>query len=116
MKFLEVHLPNIEVNWVIGCLEYEHTAPQPLRVHLTYTLDKPEYDTLDSTCDYVEVVYAAKAQPAFFHLLESLAVAVAENLLRKFIKMRKITVRIEKLTAFSDGIVPAVEYSASRVV
>lgn len=112
---LTVELRGLDVHARHGALESERLHGQ--RFLFDVELDVPEAaarsDSLDDAVDYRDVALAVRAvsDGHRFTLLEALAAAVADELLRRF-AVERVRVRVRKPDVELD---PPVEYSAVSV-
>jgi dihydroneopterin aldolase len=97
-----IELRDLRFTTIIGLLDFERVTPQ--RVSLDLDLETDIYDAAVSddvthTTNYAEVVTAAQlvVTEGEFNLLETAAVAVANELLMLFARLDAVTVTVRKL-------------------
>jgi dihydroneopterin aldolase len=110
---VDVELRGVEIQGRHGAEPEEGERPQPFLYDITLALPEPEVDEVAATVDYREVVALLRelSDGASFHLLETLAGAVAEALLRRF-PAERVEVRVRK-PEVQLGV--PVEYAAASV-
>jgi dihydroneopterin aldolase len=93
-----VEIANLELAGRHGALEAEREGPQPFLYDIELELDEPASDELVQTADYREVVALIRdvSRGRQFHLLESLAVTLADTMLERFPAARSVYVRVRK--------------------
>ena len=93
-----VELRGLELPGLHGVLEWERETEQPFLYDVELELSEPPADELEGTVDYREVVTLVRAlsDERQFQLLESLAAAVAEELLVRFGQVERVRVRVRK--------------------
>jgi dihydroneopterin aldolase len=93
-----VEIAGLELAGRHGALEAERDGPQPFLYDVELELDEPASDELVQTADYREVVALIRdvSRSRQFHLLESLAVTLADTMLERFPNARSVYVRVRK--------------------
>ena len=94
---MKVEVHGVEVFGRHGISESERRDGQPFLFDVTLELDEPREDAIGATVDYREVrdcVHELSAAHAY-HLLESLAAAVADALVSRF-AVKSVRVRVRK--------------------
>ena len=109
-----VELTGLEIPGRHGVEEDERAREQPFVYDLRIELPAPPADDIEQTADYREVVELVRAvsQKQQFHLLESLAAAVADALLERFPAVANARVRVRKPQV---RLGTPVEYAAATV-
>jgi 7,8-dihydroneopterin aldolase/epimerase/oxygenase len=92
-----VELAGLEIPGRHGVEDWEREQEQPFVYDLELELAEPASDRIEETVDYREVVELVRAvsESRQFHLLESIAAAVAEALLERF-PLERARVRVRK--------------------
>jgi dihydroneopterin aldolase len=91
-----VELEALEIPGRHGATPEEHERDQPFLYDLQLELSEPEADRLEETVDYREVVELVREVSAEERqLLETLASAVADALLKRF-PLERVRVRVRK--------------------
>jgi 7,8-dihydroneopterin aldolase/epimerase/oxygenase len=92
-----VELAGLEIPGRHGVEDSEQDQEQPFVYDLELELAEPASDRIEETVDYREVVELVRAvsESRQFHLLESIAAAVAEALLERF-PLERARVRVRK--------------------
>jgi 7,8-dihydroneopterin aldolase/epimerase/oxygenase len=92
-----VEVAGLELAGHHGALEPEREGLQPFLYDVELELDEPQADELVQTVDYREVVAVIRELSASrsFHLLETLAAAVADAMLARFPAVA-VQVRVRK--------------------
>jgi dihydroneopterin aldolase len=92
-----VELAGLEIPGRHGAEDWEREQEQPLVYDLELELEEPANDRIEATVDYREVVELVRAvsESRHFHLLESIAAAVADALLERF-PLERARVRVRK--------------------
>lgn len=96
---MQLVIDKIECAAVIGCYDYERNEKQPVLVSLIMDLlENPCDDDIAGTVDYAEICDFIQQQVATsnFQLLESLAVFIADIVIRKYHLVAKISVALNK--------------------
>jgi dihydroneopterin aldolase len=108
-----VELAGLEIPGRHGVEHSEQEQEQPFVYDLELELEEPANDRIEDTVDYREVVELVRAvsESRQFHLLESIAAAVADALLDRF-PLERARVRVRKPQVQLD--VP-VEHTAASV-
>jgi dihydroneopterin aldolase len=108
---IEVELAGLEVFGYHGVLEEERRDGQLFLFDVRLTLPPPTSDRIEDAVDYRDVAERVRrvSESQAFRLLESLAAAVAQDLLEAF-PAESVTVRVRKRPA---GL--PVEHSAATV-
>jgi 7,8-dihydroneopterin aldolase/epimerase/oxygenase len=93
-----VELAGLEVPGRHGVEEDERAREQPFLYDIRIELPEPRADRVEDTVDYREVVELVRELSGAreFHLLESLAGAVADALLERFPSVEQARVRVRK--------------------
>jgi dihydroneopterin aldolase len=83
---VRIDIAGITLRGLHGVLEHERRDGQSFVFDVVLELDDPVEDDIDATVDYRDVVACVRevSDGTAFQLLESLAVAVAEELMRRF--------------------------------
>jgi dihydroneopterin aldolase len=92
-----VELAGLEIHGLHGVEDWEREQEQPFVYDLELELAQPASDRIEDTVDYREVVELVRAvsESRQFHLLESIAAAVADALLDRF-PLERARVRVRK--------------------
>jgi dihydroneopterin aldolase len=92
-----VELAGLEIHGRHGVEDWEREREQPFLYDLELELAEPATDWIEETVDYREVVELVRgvSESRQFHLLESIAAAVAEALLERF-PLERARVRVRK--------------------
>jgi 7,8-dihydroneopterin aldolase/epimerase/oxygenase len=92
-----VELAGLEIPGRHGVEDWEREQEQPFVYDLELELAEPASDRIEDTVDYREVVELVRAvsESRQFHLLESIAAAVADALLDRF-PLERARVRVRK--------------------
>ncbi|HSS80089.1 MAG TPA: dihydroneopterin aldolase [Gaiellaceae bacterium] len=92
-----VEIAGLELPGRHGALERERQQEQPFLYDVELELPEPASDELEQTVDYREVVALIReiSDRRSFHLLESLAAALADALLARF-PAERVSVRVRK--------------------
>jgi 7,8-dihydroneopterin aldolase/epimerase/oxygenase len=92
-----VELAGLEIPGRHGVEDWEREQEQPFVYDLELELAEPANDEIEATVDYREVVELVRAvsEGRQFHLLESIAAAVADALLERF-PLERARVRVRK--------------------
>jgi dihydroneopterin aldolase len=92
-----VELAGLEIPGRHGVEDWEREQDQPFVYDLELELAEPVNDRIEETVDYREVVELVRAvsEGRQFHLLESIAAAVADALLDRF-PVARARVRVRK--------------------
>jgi dihydroneopterin aldolase len=103
-----IYLKNLIVEGRHGVHEHEKVTPQRFNVTVKLTVDTRAAaisDEIDDTVDWswVRNTVAETVQNNSYNLMETLAHQIASQILTDK-KVRKITVRVDKLDAFENGI------------
>jgi dihydroneopterin aldolase len=109
-----VELRGLEIRGRHGVLERERETDQPFLYDVELELPEPPADELEGTVDYRAVVslICELSDERQFHLLESIAAAVADLLLDRFAQVERVLVRVRKPEV--DAGAP-VEFAAASV-
>jgi FolB domain-containing protein len=97
-----VEVRDLRVSAVIGALESERGAPQPLSLDIDIFrpfIGAARGDDLGATTNYADVIelVVALAQNGRYQLLETLAVSAGESILDSDLSINKVTVAVRKL-------------------
>lgn len=108
-----IELRGLELHGRHGVLAHEREHGQRFLFDLELDVPDPERDAIDATVDYRDVAAAVRevSDGRDYLLLETLAAAVAETLLRRF-PAERVLVRVRKPDVELD---PPVEESAVSV-
>ncbi len=108
-----VELFGLEVPGRHGVEDEERAREQPFLYDVRIELPEPEADRIDQTVDYREVVQLVREVSASreFRLLETLATAVADALVKRF-PLERAQVRVRKPQVQLDA---AIDYAAATV-
>jgi dihydroneopterin aldolase len=92
-----VELAGLEIHGRHGVGDWEREREQPFVYDLELELAEPATDRIEETVDYREVVELVRgvSESRQFHLLESIAAAVADALLDRF-PLERARVRVRK--------------------
>jgi dihydroneopterin aldolase len=92
-----VELAGLEIHGRHGVEDWEREREQPFVYDLELELAEPATDRIEETVDYREVVELVRgvSESRQFHLLESIAAAVADALLDRF-PLERARVRVRK--------------------
>ena len=101
---MKIELAGIEVRGFHGVLDHERRDGQLFVFDVALGLDEPAADDIDATVDYRDVVACVRevSDGQAFQLLETLAAAVAEELMRRF-PLSSASVRVGKPELELDG-------------
>lgn len=101
---MRIEITRIELLGFHGVLEDERRAGQRFRFDVTLDMAEPAEDSIGATVDYREVVACVRevSDGKAFQLLESLAVAVADELSRRF-PVERVQVRVGKSELELEG-------------
>lgn len=82
-----------------GVHEDEREHGQLFAIDAEVECDFPQRDDLSETVDYVQVIERIRAlnEAHAFRLIETLAHAIAEEILKDFRQVRRVRVRVKKL-------------------
>jgi 7,8-dihydroneopterin aldolase/epimerase/oxygenase len=108
---MEIELHGLEVFGYHGAEEWEREQGQAFLFDVTLVLrDEPASDSLEETVDYRAVAACVRevSDREAVQLLETVAAAAADELMRRF-PLERVRVRVRKPHVRLD---PAVEYSA----
>lgn len=102
-----IFIRQLEVNALIGVLPQERIQRQLLKIDLEFTVATQQAahsDILNDTIDYAAVAQAATefVQQSSYQLIETLAVQLAELLLRQF-NISRIKITIAKPAAIPNA-------------
>lgn len=94
---MRIELSGIELRGFHGVLDDERREGQRFRFEVTVELAEPAADDIDAAVDYRDLVACVRevSDGRAFQLLETLAAAVAEELLRRF-PLGRVEVRVGK--------------------
>ena len=94
---MRIEIAGITLHGLHGVLDEERREGQPFVFAVSLELAEPAADDIDATVDYREIVACVRevSDGRAFQLLESLAAAVADELLRRF-PATAVTVRVGK--------------------
>lgn len=83
---MRIAIDGITLRGLHGVLEHERRDGQLFVFDVVLELDEPAEDDIDATVDYRDVVACVRevSDGTAFQLLESLAAAVADELMRRF--------------------------------
>ena len=101
---MRIELTGITLQGLHGVLDEERRDGQLFTFDVVLEVDEPATDDIDATVDYRDVVACVRevSDGTAFQLLESLAVAVADELRRRFPVVR-VSVRVGKPGLELDG-------------
>ncbi|MCX8514144.1 MAG: 2-amino-4-hydroxy-6-hydroxymethyldihydropteridine diphosphokinase [Pseudomonadota bacterium] len=96
-----IQVDGIHVDSIIGCYDYERNNPQPIQINLKvklYSHNWIEQDLLNTTVNYDELIDYTKSVVVNtnFHLLESLAQHITQELLNKFLLIHEVEIWLSK--------------------
>jgi dihydroneopterin aldolase len=108
-----VELAGLEIRGRHGVEDWEREREQPFLYDLRLELAEPTADRIEETVDYREVAELVRevSEGTQFRLLETLAAAVADALMKRF-RLERVRVRVRKPEVQLE--VP-VEFSAATV-
>jgi dihydroneopterin aldolase len=109
----EIQLRGLELHGFHGVLDEEARAGQRFLFDLRLEVDQPPSDRIEDAVDYREVAACVRdvSGATRFQLLETLAAAVADELVRRFgVRRARVTVRKPDLR-----LDPPVEHAAVTV-
>jgi FolB domain-containing protein len=114
---LVIYIKDLLVEAKHGVHQREKDTPQPFKFNLAVTLDNSRAsvsDDLADTVNYTELkrIITDTAQNNSFNLIEKLAQAIADQILRDK-HVQKVTVTIDKPAVFKNG-VPGVSLEVKR--
>ena len=94
---MRIEIAGITLRGLHGVLDEERRDGQSFVFDVGLELDEPERDDIDATVDYRDVVACVRevSDGTAFQLLESLAAAVADELMRRF-PLKGASVRVGK--------------------
>jgi dihydroneopterin aldolase len=115
----KIVIRNLRADMLIGVLEHEKKKKQPVLINIEALIDEnPDWqaDNIDKTVSYDPIVSGTRQLVAggHIHLVETLAEHIAQLCLRD-IRVREVTVRVEKTTIYDDVEAVGVEISRSRL-
>lgn len=101
---MRIELTGIELQGFHGVLDDERRDGQRFRFDVTVVLAEPAEDDIDAAVDYRDVVACVRevSDGQAFQLLEALAAAVADELLRRF-PLERAEVRVGKPDVELEG-------------
>lgn len=109
---MQIHIKDIIASGAHGCFNHEKENVQPFRVSVDIVLKKePQNDTLEETVDWAKVrdVVIESIEKESFALVETLSQHIAQTIKTMDSQVAKVTVHIEKLHAWDNG-VPSVTF------
>jgi len=94
---MRIEIEGVTLRGLHGVLDHERRDGQLFAFDVALELDEPAEDDIDATVDYRDVVACVRevSDGTAFQLLESLAAAVADELMRRF-PVSGATVRVGK--------------------
>ena len=94
---MRIDIDGITLDGLHGVLDHERRDGQPFVFDVMLELVEPTADDIDATVDYRDVVACVRevSDGRAFQLLETLAVAVADELMRRF-PVTRARVRVGK--------------------
>jgi 7,8-dihydroneopterin aldolase/epimerase/oxygenase len=94
---MRIDLDGIELRGFHGVLDHERFEGQRFRFDIAVEVAEPAADDIDAAVDYRELVACVQdvSDGTRFQLLETLAAAVAEELMRRF-PLERVRVRVGK--------------------
>ena len=101
---MRIEISGITLHGRHGVLDEERRDGQPFVFAVSLELPEPSEDDIDSTVDYRDVVACVRevSDGRAFQLLEALAAAVADELMRRF-RLSGAKVRVGKPELELDG-------------
>ncbi len=101
---MRIEIDGITLRGRHGVLEHERADGQPFVFDIALELDEPKADDIDATVDYRDVVVCVRdvSDGRAYQLLETLAAAVADELMRRF-PVTAARVRVGKPELELDG-------------
>ena len=101
---MRIELAGITLRGVHGVLDEERRDGQLFSFDVALELDEPGADDIDATVDYRDVVACVReiSDGQAFQLLETLAAAIADELMRRF-PLSGASVRVGKPELELDG-------------
>ena len=101
---MRIEITGITLQGRHGVLDHERRDGQSFTFDVSLTVDEPAADEIDATVDYRDVVASVRgiSDGTAFQLLESLAAAVADELMRRF-PITAVSVRVGKPELELDG-------------
>ena len=101
---MRIEISGITLHGRHGVLDDERRDGQPFVFAVSLELPEPAADDIDATADYRDVVACVRdvSDGRAFQLLETLAAAVADELMRRF-RLSGVKVRVGKPELELDG-------------
>ena len=101
---MRIEISGITLHGLHGVLDEERREGQPFVFAVSLELAEPPEDEIDATVDYRDVVACVRdvSDGQAFQLLERLAAAVADELMRRF-RLSGVKVRVGKPELDLDG-------------
>lgn len=101
---MRIEIAGITLHGRHGVLDDERRDGQPFVVAVSLELAEPAEDDIDATVDYRDVVACVReiSDGRAFQLLETLAAALADELMRRF-RLAGVKVRVGKPELDLDG-------------
>ena len=101
---MRIEIAGITLRGLHGVLEHERRDGQLFVFDVVLEVDEPAEDDIDATVDYRDVVACVReiSDGRAFQLLETLAAAVADELMRRF-PASSVRVRVGKPELELDG-------------
>ncbi len=99
MVAMKILIENLQLFGHHGVQEHERAQGQLFAVDVELECHPPKEDTLSETVDYtrvIERIYAVNNSQSF-QLIETFAGAIAEAIVRDFLKVQRVRVRVRKL-------------------
>ncbi len=115
-----ITLHPIAINTIIGILPHERVAPQLLVVSVTLFFDMTDaalHDRVEYTVDYAAVLETVMEFSTHhqFDLIEAFAVSLADELLLRFLRLKSVSVGLEKPQAFHSAPMVCLKLTRYRV-
>ena len=113
-----IGISDLEVSCIIGCLEEERKKERKIFLDIAYKIKQQKMeDHVDSSVDYEKVCNTAIqiAKEGKFHLLETLAKKIAEEVLQKFLLVLEVSVKVKKPKALQQAEFCYVECELKRI-
>ncbi|HXF29270.1 MAG TPA: dihydroneopterin aldolase [Chlamydiales bacterium] len=111
-----VHIHQLKVICIIGCLPEERLQPQELLFDIYYSAHPPKKDHVGEVVDYTQVAECVRkvAEQGQFQLLEVLVDHVTDALLEEFVAMNTVSVKAIKSRAILSATFCAVKDDKER--
>jgi 7,8-dihydroneopterin aldolase/epimerase/oxygenase len=115
--YIGIH--GLKVNCIIGCNKHERIHHQTLLIDVKFECDfthSAKSDSLYSTVDYEQVAdfITKTAHAGKFHVIEAFAIAVATDIMKKFLTIKECHIKVVKPGAIDMADSCFVEYTHVR--